>query len=212
MNRLPWLLMVGFTLAAGEIKSEIHLNITQGGLLSTAIIQRVIGSMGFVDDAHRLSRTDEMIEMDLVLHGKKTFDLKDFAEKLRAHQITVQGRTSQNKESRIELDASQVFWNLPAISEDEGAQLERTTVPSWFVVNKSQGISIEPPYGNKWFPEIAVFDNNMEVLASSKEFQASDRMSFKLPEHAVYLKVSNANGMKLLKEGMWIESANDEQQ
>ncbi|MFA6189381.1 MAG: hypothetical protein WC680_08910 [Sulfuricurvum sp.] len=212
MKRLLWLLMVGFTLAAGETKIEMHLNVAQGGLLSTAIIQRVLGSMGFIVDTHRLSRSEGIIEMDLLLHGKKGLDVEAFVEKLREHQITAQNKQLKNKQSVIELDASQVFWNLPAISEDEGAQLERTTLPYWFAVNKSKGISVEAPYGNQWFPEIAIFDENMQVLASLKEFQARDRMSFKLPEHAVYLKVSNANGMKLLKEGMWIESANDEQQ
>lgn len=212
MKRLLWLLMMTFSLAFGETKSELHLTVAQGGLLSTKIISHVLGLMGFKTDVHYFSSMDTTVEMELTLNGKKSFDSKYFLEALREHQIM--GKTGQlkNKKWVIVLDASQAFWNLPVISEEEGAQLERTTLPSWFVVHKALGISVEAPYGNKWYPEIAVFDSNMQVLASFREFKSTDRMNFKLPQYAVYLKVSNANGMKMLKEGMWIESTNDEQQ
>lgn len=212
MKPLFWLLMVVFSLVAGEKKSEIHLNIAQGGLLSTKIILHVLGSMGFKADMHRFTSADGRVEMDLVLSGKKLFDPKEFIETLDEHQIRLESRPFKNKQLTIGLDATNAFWHLPAISEDEGAQLEHTNLPYWFVVDKALGISVEAPYGNKWYPEIAVFDNNMQILGSFRELKPRDRMSFKLPEHAVYLKISNANGMKMLKEGMWVESANDEQQ
>lgn len=211
MKRFLWLLMSAFSLAFGETKSELHLTITQGGLLSTKIISQVLGSIGFKTDVHHFSSVDTIVEMDLTLNGKKSFDSKSFIEVLREHQIMGQTGQLKNKKWVIALDASQAFWNLPAISEEEGAQLEHTPLPSWFVVHKALGISVEAPYGNKWYPEIAVFDSNMQVLESFREFKSTDRMTFKLPQYAVYLKVSNANGMKMLKEGMWIESTNDEQ-
>lgn len=205
------LLMVVFSLTAGENKSEIHLNIAQGGLLSTKIIYHVLGSMGFKVDMRRCSSIDGAVEMDLILAGKRPFDPTRFMEILDEHQIRGDSGEIKSKQLTIGLDASTAFWHLPAINEDEGAQLERTSLPYWFAVDKAHAISIEPPYGNKWYPEIAVFDNNMQVLASFRELKPKDHMSFKLPDHAVYLKISNANGMKMLKEGMWVESANDEQ-
>ncbi|MDP1784778.1 MAG: hypothetical protein Q8K81_05050 [Sulfuricurvum sp.] len=212
MKSLLWLMMITFSLVATETKPDMHLRIIQGGLLSTKIIYNVLGSMGFKANVYRYRSVEGTIEMDLSLNGKKMFDPKYFVEMLREHQIVVQNGEFKKKQWRIGLDASRAFWSLPAISEDEGAQLERASLPYWFVVNRTLSISIEAPYGNKWYPEIAILDKNMQILGSFREFKPRDRMSFKMPEHAMYLKVSNANGMKMLKEGMWIEDANDEQQ
>lgn len=200
------LLLVVLSVAAKEIKNNLHLKVTQRGLLSTVIIQHVLVSMGLKVHMHRFSRTNEIIELDMILNGKKQFDTKKFIEELSLHQIIV-----LNKQGIITLDASQALWNVPAITADEGAQVDRTNVASWFRVNNTFGITIEAPYGSKWYPEIAVLDDKMQTLVSIKESAFQDRMTFQLPDHAMYLKVSNINGMKMLREGMWIESANNEQ-
>ena len=205
------LLMVVLSVGAKEIKSNIHLNVNHGGLLSTIIVQHVLGSMGYKANIHRLSYANEAVEMDIVLHAKKQFDPKSFAEELSLHQITVSNGQITTQQGTMELDAAAALWNVPAITQDEGAQIERTSVASWFRVNNTSAITIEAPYGHKWYPEIAVLANTMHPLASIKESISQERMTFQLPEHAMYLKVSNTNGMKMLKEGMWIESANDEQ-
>lgn len=211
MKRLLSALLLTYSLALGDVKSDVHLTISQGGLLSSAIIQQVFGSMGLKADVHRFVSADGMVEMEYALYGKKAFDPKGFSDALGEHQIVVKSGQLKNKQWRIGLDATQAFWNLAPISEDEGAQLEQRTLPYWFVVNKAQGISIEAPYGNKWYPEIAVFDSNMQILAFFREFKSHDRLNFKLPENAMYLKISNANGMKMLKEGMWVGCANEAQ-
>ena len=205
------LLMVVLSVAAKEIKSNIHLNVNHGGLLSTIIVQHVLGSMGYKASIHRLSSANETVEMDIILHAKKQFDPKSFAEELSLHQISVSNGRMRNQQGTMELDASDALWNVPAITQDEGAQIERTSSASWFRVNNTSAITVEAPYGHKWYPEIAVLDAAMYPLASIKESISQERMTFKLPEHAMYLKISNTNGMKMLKEGMWIESANDEQ-
>ena len=199
------------SVAAKEIKSEITVNVQHGGLLSTVIVQHVLGSMGYKAYIHRFNRADEVIEMDMTLYAKKQFEPKEFIEELKLHQITARNGQVKNKQLIIQLDASQGLWNLPEITQDEGAQIERTNVASWFRVNNTLGITVEAPYGSKWYPEIAVLDENMQTLVSVRETLFKEHMSFLLPEHAMYLKISNSNGMKILKEGMWIESANDEQ-
>lgn len=211
MKRLLFALLLMYSLALGDMKNGVHITISQGGLLSSAIVQQVFGSMGFKADMHRFVSADGMVEMEYALYGKKAFDPKGFSDALSEHQIVVKSGQLKNKQWRMDLDATHAFWNLAPISEDEGAQLERRALPYWFVVNKAQGISIEAPYGNQWYPEIAVFDSNMQILAFFREFKSHDRLIFKLPENAMYLKVSNANGMKMLKEGMWVGCANEAQ-
>ena len=209
--KLFFLLLLTLLVSAKEIKSSIHLKVTQGGLLSTVIVHHVLGSMGFKADMNHFSSNNEAVEMDMILTSKKPFDPKAFIEELSLHQIVTRNGQAKNKQWEIELDASHALWNIPAITEDEGAQVERSSVAFWFQVNKASGITVEAPYGYKWYPEIAILDNQMQALSSIKESTSTDRMTFRLPEGAMYLKVSNTNGMKMLREGMWIESANAEQ-
>lgn len=211
MKRLFYALLLTSSLLFAEIKSDIHLTISQGGSLSMAILTHTLSSMGFKVDVHRFMIMNDSVELDCTISTKKPFDPRGFSDALREHQIIVQNGSFKNQQWVLGLNASQAFWNLAPISEDEGAQLEHTAVPYWFVVNQTKGISIEAPYGNKWYPEIAIFDSNMQTLASFREFKSYDHLTFKLPENAMYLKVSNANGMKMLKEGMWVSSANDAQ-
>ena len=209
MKRLLHTLLLTYSLALADVKSDMHITITHGGLLSSVIIQDIFESMGLKADIHRFVNTEGIVNIDYALYGKKAFDPKGFSDTLSEHQITLKSGQFKNKLWIVGLDATQAFWNLAAISEDEGAQLERRVIPYWFIVNKAQGISIEAPYGNKWYPEVAVLDSNMQILASFREFKSQDHLLFKLPENAMYLKVSNANGMKMLKEGTWVSSAND---
>ncbi|HQS66801.1 MAG TPA: hypothetical protein PLM93_06425 [Sulfuricurvum sp.] len=204
-------LLVVLSVAAKETKSEINLNVTHGGLLSTTIVQHVLVSMGYKAHINRFSSVNEVTEMDMILYGKKPLDPKEFVEESNLHQITASNAIVSNKKWTIGLDASQALWNVPAITQDEGVQIERTNIAAWFRVNNTLGITVEAPYGNNWYPEIAVLDDKMQTLLSTKESTFKDRITFQLPEHAMYLKVSNSNGMKMLREGMWIESANEEQ-
>ena len=209
MKRLAYALLLTFSWALADTKSDMNITIEQAGLLSNAIVQHVFTSMGFKVDIHRFVSTDGAVEMDCALYGKKVFDPRGFGDALSEHQIVVKSGQFKNKQWNIGLNATQAFWNLPPINEDEGMQMERRMLPYWFLVNKAQGISIEAPYGNKWYPDIAVFDSNMQILATFREFKSNDRLTFKLPQNAMYLKVSNANGMKILKEGTWVSSARE---
>lgn len=206
-----WVLLVVLSVAAKETKSEINLNVTHGGLVSTIIVQHVLVSMGYRARINRFSSANEVTEMDMTLYGKKPFDPKEFAEELSLNQITVINGYASNKKWTLGLESFQALWNVPAITQDEGSQIERTNLATWFRVNNTLGITVEAPYGTKWYPEIAVLDDKMQTLLSSKESTFKDRMTFQLPEHAMYLKVSNANGMKMLREGMWVESSNGEE-
>jgi hypothetical protein len=211
VKRLLYTLILTYSLAFADIKSDMHVTVVQGGLLSNVIMQEIFGLMGFKSDIHHFVSKDGIVEMDLNLYGKKVFDPKRFSDALSEHQIKIKSGQLKDKKWIIGLDASEAFWNLAPINGDEGAQLERRVHPYWFLVNKAQAISIEPPYGNRWYPEVAVLDSNMQILASFREFKSHERLTFKLPENAMYLKVSNANGMKMLKEGTWVSCANEEE-
>lgn len=207
MKLLVWFVIFTFSLVAADIKAEVNLQVIRGGILSTKIITQAFNTIGQRVNIHHYESYGEMTRMGISLSGRKVFDLKYFNEILRDNAMIITAGIVHEKTWSFKIDASSVLWQIPAITTDEGAQMEKMVVPAWFTVNQSSALTIEAPYGNKWYPEIAVLDANMEVLSSLRTFKSQETMSFTLPDGAMYLKVANTNGMKLLKEGMWIENS-----
>jgi len=206
---LIWFVIFTLSLVAGDTKTDVTLQVAHGSILSSKIIVQALNTIGQRVSIHRYESDGEMIRMEISLSGRKAFDPKYFSDILRENGVMITTGAVRDKKWTIEIDASSVVWQIPAITPDEGGQMEKSIIPAWFVVNQSRALTIEAPYGNKWYPDIAVLDANMNVLSSLRSFKAQERMSFSLPEGAMYLKVANTNGMKLLKEGMWIEHATD---
>ncbi|MCX6072854.1 MAG: hypothetical protein NTY39_00840 [Campylobacterales bacterium] len=202
------LLSLFLTLKAAENKSELYLHILNGGVVSTKIIVSALNTMGERVNLSRYKNDVQSIEMEMTLSGRKAFDPKYFRELLGESGVVLTKGSVKNKSWSFEIDATTAVWNIPSITLDEGAQLEKSTLPFWYKVESIKEISVEPPYSGHWCPDIAAMDANMNVLGLLRIFTARDQMKFSLPEGSTYLKVSSTNGMKLLKEGMWIEGIN----
>lgn len=210
MKAFVWLLALPWLLIAREHKSMMNIHLNGGGILSTKIVYQALNTSGQRVGMLRYENDGESTQMEMVTSGIKPFEPKYFTEVLRENGIVLTKGIFRDKKWIMEFNAAAAQWNIPAITLDEGAQMEKTLTSNWFVVNQSRAISIEAPYGNKWYPDVAVLDSSMRVLSSIREFTPRERLEFSLPEEAMYLKVSNANGMKLLKEGMWIEHSESE--
>lgn len=211
MKSSIWIMFLALSLVAGDTKTEIDLRVTHGSILSTKIILHSLNTVGQRINIQRYESDEETTNMELLLSGRNVFDPKYFNEIVRANGMVITAGSVKDKKWRIEIDASSIVWQVPAITSDEGAQMEKSAVPLWFIVNEVSALNIEAPYGGIWYPDIAVLDANMNVLSSQHSFQPQEQMSFSLPEGAMYLKVANSNGMKLLKEGMFIEQNSDGQ-
>ncbi len=209
MKPLALLIFFACSLLAGDVKSEMDLRVIHGSTLSSKIILQTLGAAGQRVTVHRYKSDSDTTLMELSLSGRKAFDPRNFSEILGENGLVLTKGTIRDKRWQMEFDASQIHWNIPAITPDEGSQMEKSFTSNWFTVNQASVISIEAPYGNKWYPDVAVLDSALRVLSSMREFTPREQLTFSLPEGAMYLKVSNANGMKLLKEGMWIEHGNE---
>lgn len=138
--------------------------------------------------------------------GNKVFSPPALGENLKEQGIKIERAQLNDKGLFLALDTQSALWNVPVMGSDEGSELKRVNSPQWFRVEPLQQIRIEPPYTGKWYPDICVLDASMQVLTSLRSLEAKEELQFELPQGSTYLKVSNAQGMKLLKEGMWIES------
>lgn len=145
-------------------------------------------------------------ELSATAIGNKVFDPAALSENLKEQGIKIEKAHLDMSDLTMMLDTQSAFWNVPLLGSDEGAALKRIPSAQWFRVEEGQRIRIEPPYVGKWYPDVCVLDASMSLLSSFRSLEPKEELEFELPKGAYYLKISNAHGMKVLKEGMWIES------
>jgi hypothetical protein len=190
-------------------ENTMKLTLHHGDIVATKIIVSTFAAMGFKVHVYDYSYDGETTHMMLKLFGRKPFEAGEFRDLLRENNIEITTGAYRQKVWQIEADAASALWNIPIISPDEGGQLSKSSDSQWFALNGVTGLSIEAPYGGKWYPQVALLDERMEVLTSYEEHVPKENLRFALPQGARYLKVSNASGMKLLREGTWIEQAQE---
>lgn len=204
----PFLLAFLVTCAAiGATKDgALLLRIEGEPIRACKVLQQFFSSNAYQVEIQRFSFDGTISEIHIRIKGKKGYDPKRFMEELKERSIRIFSSHTDNLQWHLTLGMGEAILDIPSINEESSVQMSRSIHPYWFDVSRARYITIEAPYGGAWYPEIAVLDSNMQVLYSSKAERPQQQMAFELPEGSHYLKVSNSQGMHLLKEGMWISS------
>lgn len=196
--------VLAFALQPNQIRTQISF----AGEPMTALkaIQQGFSTLGYKYEITAMSMKDGYGEVHGTAVGIKPFSAETLNESFAEEEMAVENADFNEGSLRMVLDAKEAVWNAPLIGNDEGVELQRPSNAQWFRIQGGQTVRIEPPYVGKWYPEIAVLDGSMRVLYSYRSPKSKEAWEIELPEEARYLKVSNVWGMKLLKEGMWVES------
>lgn len=184
-----------------------HITFTGEPMVGLRTIIQSFSAAGYQFDTDSFSVENHMGELNATVTSNKVFSPPLLAENLQEQGIgIIKAHFDPHKGLSLVLDTENAYLNVVLLGSDEGSELKKVNVAQWFRVEETQNIRIEPPYTGKWYPEIAVFDHSMGLISSFRSMEAKEEFQFELPKGAYYLKISNAQGMKVLKEGMWIES------
>lgn len=204
MKRFATFLCFPFILFGASLKTEISF--TGEPMVSVRTIIQAFNGVGYKLELEELiveSGSGKLLGSAI---GNKAFSPAALGENLKEQGIRIERAHVESNSLALTLDTRHAIWNTPLIGRDEGSELKRVNAPQWFRVEEGQHIRIEPPYTGKWYPDIAVLDVSMQILSSFRSSDPKEELEFELPIGAYYLKISNAQGMKVLKEGTWIES------
>lgn len=204
MKRFATFLCFPFILFGASLKTEISF--TGEPMVSVRTITQAFNGVGYKLELEELiveSGSGKLLGSAI---GNKTFNPAALGENLKEQGIRIERAHVDSNSLTLTLDTRHAIWNTPLLGSDEGSELKRVNAPQWFRVEEGQHIRIEPPYTGKWYPDIAVLDVSMQILSSFRSSDPKEELEFELPIGAYYLKISNAHGMKVLKEGTWIES------
>lgn len=193
-----------FALQPNSIKT--HILFSGEPILALKAIQQSFHAAGYKLDVHTFSMEDSTGEIGGTAVGLKPFSIGMLRENVQEEGMALTRASTEQGVLKLVLDAANGAWSAPQIGSDEGAELKRSSNPQWFRIQGGQVLRFEPPYVGKWYPEIALLDASMRVLYAYRSAKATEEFELEVPEGACYLKVSNVWGMKVLKEGTWIES------
>ncbi len=201
-----WFLWVGFVSSALATTINVQIRLEGEGLNALRTLTQAFNSIGYKLEIESLVYENSQGEIEAKASGNRAFVPSILAENLKEQGIVISHARYEGEKLTLSVQTQNGFWNIPLLGADEGIELKKTSTPQWFRVEENQNIRIEPPYAGKWYPDIAVLGAQMGILSSYRSLEPKEELQFELPAGARYLKVSNAQGMKALKEGMWIES------
>jgi hypothetical protein len=204
MKRLLLFLFSPYLLWGLSINTQITF--TGEPTVSLRTITQAFNALGYKFDVASLSVQNGSGVIVGTASGNRVFTPEVLGENLKEQGIRIDSAHADKTEFTLVLNTENAIWNTPLLGSDEGAELKRVNSAQWFRVEQGQNIRIVAPYASNWYPEIAVLDISMHVLESLRSLEPKDEYQFELPQNAYYLKISNAQGMKVIREGMWIES------
>lgn len=204
MKRLAPLLSFPLLVWSASINTQIAFS--GEPIVSIRTLTHAFNAVGYKLDIDTLSIQNGAGDLHGTAIGNKIFNPAALSENLKEQGIRMERAHFDKNGLSLIVDTRNAFWNIPLIGADEGSELKRANAAQWFRVEEGQTIRIEPPYTGKWYPDLAVLDSSMHVLSSFRSSEPKEELQFELPQGAYYLKITNAQGMKVLKEGMWIES------
>jgi len=176
-------------------------------ILSLRTVTQAFNAIGYKLDIDSFDFQNNSGELSAIAIGNKPFSISSLDENLKNEGIQVEKISLDKNDLSLALDAQGSVWNTLLLQE-EGVELKHVNTAQWFRIGNAQHIHIQPPYTGKWYPDIAILDRSMHLISSFRAADSKEELQLEVPEGAYYLKVSNVQGMKMLKEGMWIEPTN----
>lgn len=199
---LLWLFPLVFF--AGTIQSNI--SVEGDPLVAFRTITQGFYSVEYKLENESFEQSGEVLKWRAKAIGNKGLNLVQLGEYFKEQGFIITRIELSKGELYLDLNGYNAHWNIAELGQDEATEIKKVSNPQWFRVRGSQIIRLESPYTTKWYPDIAILDEQMNLVSSLRSHEEKDELEFELPKEAYYLKVSHSQGMKLLKEGMWVES------
>lgn len=208
MIKLSFLLFIPLFLFGGSLHT--HIVFTGKPIVTLRTITQAFNTVGYKFELNSLRIENNSGELHALVTGSKVFNAGALSESLKELGIKIEKAHIDSQVLAMKIDTQNADWNILVLGKDDGVELKRVSSAQWFRIEEEQIIRIEPPYVGKWYPDVAIFASTMELLLSFRSSEPKEELEFVVPQGAHYLKISNAQGMKLMKEGMWIESMSSE--
>ena len=104
-----------------------------------------------------------------------------------------------------DIDSRNAYLSAKKLESGVTTNLGKPIKPYWINVKNAKEMSVSVHAGDKWFPDVVFFDENLHVLGDTKSDESMRSLKMKIPKGTVYIKMSDAFMLENIKHGLSLQ-------
>ena len=101
-----------------------------------------------------------------------------------------------------DIDSHNAHLGVKALEFGVNTHLGKPLKPYWVDIKGAKEVVITAHVSDQWFPDVVFFDEKLNVLSDTKSDESAKNLKLKVPERAVYLKISDTVMLENIKRGL----------
>ena len=114
--------------------------------------------------------------------------------------VDIQRKTSTNWEYSIDIADGNL--DLEELQSDSVLKLKRSLYSHWLNVSNIRELEIKSSARNNWYPYIAYYDSQLQLIDVLKKDDKTDEITLRIPSSAKYIKISDLYTLKNIKDDL----------
>lgn len=185
---------------------EMTFSTVGSPLFFVKLMEETLRSIGYIRYNTVESRRDgEKFSWKISLSSEHATDPSMLGGELLKRGCRITDITRENSERWVyEVNMLEAHLNLEPMVNGSQLRVNRLLDVYWLNVAHVQHITFNSLGANNWYPYIAFFDADMNLLQVYKRDRKSWQVMLRAPKEAVYAKVADLYSMKNIKDGFHI--------
>ncbi|MDD2383287.1 MAG: hypothetical protein PHN18_03770 [Sulfurospirillaceae bacterium] len=188
--------------------NPVHLRLAfrtmQDPIIFLKIINETLESMGYnYFLTNNALRDSTGFVWEIYLQTEHIVDPVAFAKALELRGCSVNNViNNDNHYWFYDINSENASLGAKELEFGVNTNLGKPLKPYWVRVRAIKEITISAHAGDKWFPHVVFFDENLHVISDIKSVESMKSLKVKVPSGAIYLKLSDAFMLENIKHGL----------
>lgn len=188
--------------------SPVHLKLAfrtmQDPIIFLKIINETLESMGYnYFLTNNALRDSTGFVWEIYLQTEHIVDPVAFAKALELKGCSVNDVVNNDNHYWFyDINSENAYLSAKELNIGVNTSLGKPLKPYWIHIKELKEVTISAHIGDKWFPHVVFFDENLHVINDIKSVESMKSLKLKVPEGAVYLKLSDTFMLENIKHGL----------
>jgi hypothetical protein len=180
----------------------VRLHTVGSGALFVKIMKDALRSSGYYRYKTLSSSFDgSKFVWSIALHLKKLPDIEKIEQELSKLGASFEDVEKLNEDEwSYSIDMSHTLLDAIKVYGGEDVTLRHSLYAYWVNVTDINHLVIESSRRNSWYPQVAVYDANLQLLKFIKRDKRTTRLGVSLPLNSRYIRISDIYTMKNIRD------------
>ncbi|MBN1838939.1 MAG: hypothetical protein JW802_02735 [Campylobacterales bacterium] len=140
---------------------------------------------------------------EIYLQTEHILDPEIFAGILEARGCVITNIVkNENHYWFYDINSDNAYLSAKKVESGVTTSLGKPLNPYWIDIKNAQEVILSVHAGDRWFPDVVFFDENLNLLSSVKAEESTRTLKLKVPQGAVYLKISDMVMLDNIRHGL----------